>query len=125
MKQISLSKLKKHNKENDAWVKIDDKVYDISKFHLIHPGGSKILLKLAGTDISNQFYSMHSKDILNKHASDLLIGVIKTKKKYKSFKSIMKQMMKSKTNQQEKNKIHREKIMANSGGGCFEKMEKI
>ena len=125
MKQISLSKLKKHNTENDAWVKIDDKVYDISEFHNNHPGGSKILLKLAGTDVTNQFYSMHSKEILETHGSKLLIGTIKKKKKYKSFKSIMKQMMKPKTNQQEKNQIYRDKLMSNLGGGCFEKMEKI
>lgn len=39
----------KHNAPEDAWIIIDNYVYDISKFAKIHPGGAQILLDYAGT----------------------------------------------------------------------------
>lgn len=31
-KEISLAEVKKHNKSEDLWVVIEDKVYDLTKF---------------------------------------------------------------------------------------------
>ncbi|KAJ1488970.1 cytochrome b5-like heme/steroid binding domain-containing protein, partial [Baffinella frigidus] len=36
--------IKKHDKENDAWVVKDGEVFDVSKFLKEHPGGSSIVL---------------------------------------------------------------------------------
>lgn len=38
-----------HNKENDCWIIVDDKVYDITDYINDHPGGDSIL-KNAGGD---------------------------------------------------------------------------
>lgn len=68
-----------HNKEGDAWIIITGQVYDISKFAAMHPGGEKLLLKHAGTDVTELFYSYHRHEILEKY-SRLAIGRLEGKK---------------------------------------------
>lgn len=41
---ISHEELAKHNKPEDAWIAVDGKVYDVTKYSPIHPGGKKINL---------------------------------------------------------------------------------
>jgi len=41
-----------HDKINDCWIIIDNKVLDITKFIKNHPGGSKIILDVAGKDVT-------------------------------------------------------------------------
>jgi len=47
-KKYSMEEVKKHNKYSDLWVVIHGKVYDITKFVEEHPGGSEVLLDVAG-----------------------------------------------------------------------------
>lgn len=48
MKQFSAEEVAKHNKAGDCWIIIESKVFDVSKFLSEHPGGSKVVLKVAG-----------------------------------------------------------------------------
>nr|UTK45974.1 b5-E [Tripterygium wilfordii] len=44
-----------HNKRNDCWITIKDKVYDITSYVEEHPGGDAILTH-AGDDSTEGFY---------------------------------------------------------------------
>jgi alkylation response protein AidB-like acyl-CoA dehydrogenase len=55
---------------------VDDGVYDMTSFLDSHPGGKKIVLKVAGQDASKQFWKYHNKAILNKYKPKLQVGTI-------------------------------------------------
>ena len=44
-----------HNKADDAWMIINNVVYDITEYAKIHPGGKQILIDVAGTDGTQLF----------------------------------------------------------------------
>ena len=50
----TLSDISKHATENDCWMSIKNKVYDVTKFIPNHPGG-KMILKGCGTDATVLF----------------------------------------------------------------------
>ncbi len=55
--------IRKHDKENDAWVVMDGEVFDVSKFLSEHPGGSSIVMPSLGTDIQevdNNWHVLHT-----------------------------------------------------------------
>ncbi|KAF9898280.1 hypothetical protein BX616_004253 [Lobosporangium transversale] len=72
---FSVSQVAAHNSENDCWVIIHDKVYDVTAFLNEHPGGKKIILKNAGTDATKQFDAFHNPNVLKNYGA-LCIGVI-------------------------------------------------
>ncbi|KAF9296345.1 hypothetical protein BGZ74_010381, partial [Mortierella antarctica] len=72
---FSVSQVAGHNSENDCWVIIHDKVYDVSSFLNDHPGGKKIVLKNAGTDATKQFDAFHNAGVLEKYGA-LCIGSV-------------------------------------------------
>eukprot|EP00455_Lapot_gusevi_P009201 TRINITY_DN1410_c0_g1_i3.p2 TRINITY_DN1410_c0_g1~~TRINITY_DN1410_c0_g1_i3.p2 ORF type:complete len:448 (+),score=165.22 TRINITY_DN1410_c0_g1_i3:110-1453(+) len=49
----------KHNSAESAWIYIENKVYDITKWLDEHPGGKDVLLLVAGRDCTNLFESYH------------------------------------------------------------------
>jgi cytochrome b involved in lipid metabolism len=86
-KTFTVEEIAKHNTAQDCWIIIEGKVYDMSKFlagksfyfkllifHLEHPGGSKVVLKVAGKDATKEFKSLHNNEVLKKYAPDLYIG---------------------------------------------------
>lgn len=60
--QPSLSDIATHNTAKDFWTVIHGKVYDMSGFVPLHPGGSLILLA-AGTDCTVMFDHYHLSDL--------------------------------------------------------------
>ncbi|KAJ7475776.1 acyl-CoA dehydrogenase [Mycena latifolia] len=78
-KQFTPEEVSKHNKEGDLWVIIDSKVFDLSKFAAMHPGGLSVLLdeEVAGQDATESFFGLHRHEVLLKpQYSRLQIGVI-------------------------------------------------
>ncbi|KAG6918632.1 hypothetical protein DXG01_012751 [Tephrocybe rancida] len=78
-RQISREEVEKHNKDGDLWVIIDAKVYDISKFKNLHPGGASVLLdaEVAGQDATEAFYGLHRHEVLERpQYKRLQVGVI-------------------------------------------------
>ncbi|OSX60485.1 hypothetical protein POSPLADRAFT_1183028 [Postia placenta MAD-698-R-SB12] len=66
MKSLTFDEVSKHNKEGDVWIVIDSKVYNISKFANMHPGGTGILYaeSIAGKDATQAFFGLHRHEVL-------------------------------------------------------------
>ncbi|KAF8292381.1 acyl-CoA dehydrogenase NM domain-like protein [Clavulina sp. PMI_390] len=65
-KAFSLDEIVNHNKPGDLWVIIDSKVFDLSKFAGVHPGGASVLFdeEVAGKDATDVFFGLHRQEIL-------------------------------------------------------------
>lgn len=90
LKEYSRAEIAKHNKKDDCWLIIDDKVYDVTKFIADHPGG-EIILKNAGADSSEGFHRVEAHTRIGKEDNTysgaqvkmgaLLIGALKTEER--------------------------------------------
>ncbi|EYU32187.1 hypothetical protein ABFS83_02G169300 [Erythranthe nasuta] len=58
-KYITSDELKKHTDPDDLWISIQGKVYDVTEWKKIHPGGDILLLNLAGQDVTDAFIAFH------------------------------------------------------------------
>ncbi|KAL0426065.1 UNVERIFIED_CONTAM: Delta(8)-fatty-acid desaturase [Sesamum radiatum] len=58
-KYITSDELKKHNKSDDLWISIQGKVYNVTDWAKVHPGGDIPLLNLAGQDVTDAFIAFH------------------------------------------------------------------
>ncbi|KAM9998133.1 hypothetical protein ACTFIY_007767 [Dictyostelium cf. discoideum] len=67
LKLYTWNEVSKHNQKNDLWIIVDGKVYNITKWVPLHPGGEDILLLSAGRDATNLFESYHP--MTDKHYS--------------------------------------------------------
>ena len=77
MRKITMQEVERHNTPDDCWAVINGKVYDLSAFHKEHPGGSEIITKNAGKDVSNLFNSVHQKDTIQLLLSpEACVGVL-------------------------------------------------
>ncbi|EPS26388.1 hypothetical protein PDE_01324 [Penicillium oxalicum 114-2] len=56
-----------HNSKDSCWVIVHGKAYDVTEFLPEHPGGSKIILKYAGKDATEEFDPIHPPDTLDKY----------------------------------------------------------
>jgi cytochrome b involved in lipid metabolism len=79
-KRFTTADVAAHNKPDDLFIVVDEDVYDLTKFADEHPGGKKILTRVAGKDASKQFWKYHNEGILKKYKSKLQVGSLDTKK---------------------------------------------
>ncbi|KAF8650967.1 hypothetical protein AX16_005003 [Volvariella volvacea WC 439] len=85
LKQFSLEEVAQHNKEGDIWIVVDAKVYDLSRFADLHPGGANVLFaeSVAGKDATQVFFGLHRHEVLLKpQYARLQIGTIAGRKEY-------------------------------------------
>lgn len=59
-KLISMADVRKHNKEEDVWIVVNNKVYDCTEYLDLHPGGADSILINAGEDATEDFVAIHS-----------------------------------------------------------------
>ncbi|XP_044870315.1 acyl-CoA (8-3)-desaturase-like isoform X5 [Mauremys mutica] len=61
--------------QQEQWLVIDRKIYDIGQFYQRHPGGAQIISHYAGQDATDAFTAFHAnKALVRKYMSSLLIG---------------------------------------------------
>ncbi|KAM4064557.1 cytochrome b5-like heme/steroid binding domain-containing protein [Hirsutella rhossiliensis] len=82
-KVFATSDVASHNKPDDLYIIVDGDVYDLTKFQDDHPGGKKILQRVAGKDASKQFWKYHNEGILKKYQAKLQVGSLDSKPKPK------------------------------------------
>ncbi|ELU42074.1 cytochrome b2 [Rhizoctonia solani AG-1 IA] len=54
----------KHNTRDSCWIVVHGHVYDVTEFLDDHPGGSKIILKYAGKDATEEYDPIHPPDAI-------------------------------------------------------------
>ncbi|CAZ81920.1 unnamed protein product [Tuber melanosporum] len=81
-KTFTLADVSTHkDAENGLYIVIDEGVYDVTNFVDEHPGGAKILKRVAGKDASKQFWKYHNEGVLKKYSEKLRIGSVEEKAK--------------------------------------------
>ncbi|CAO3625232.1 unnamed protein product [Cunninghamella blakesleeana] len=75
MSQVyTLAQVNEHQSKGDLWLVVHNKVYDITKFVLEHPGGEEVLLDEAGKDATESFEDIGHSDEAREILEGYLIG---------------------------------------------------
>ena len=74
LKRVTLDELAKHNKEDDCWMAIYDKVYNVTPYVKFHPGGVEELMKGAGKNATSLFNDVHPWVNLQSMLEKCLVG---------------------------------------------------
>jgi len=81
-KSFSVADVASHNTPDAGlYIIVDENVYDVTGFVDEHPGGAKILKRVAGKDASKQFWKYHNESVLKKYSPKLKIGTVAEKAK--------------------------------------------
>ncbi|KAI0358306.1 hypothetical protein OH77DRAFT_1581746 [Trametes cingulata] len=78
LRTFSLEEIAKHNKMDDAWIILDNKVYDVTSVLSWHPGGPRSILVYAGkasVEPSTEYKNIHDNFAHGKR-DECLIGVL-------------------------------------------------
>lgn len=65
--KIHGNEVAKHSTNEDCWVVIHGRAYDVTDFKEEHPGGKAVILKWAGKDATETYEPIHAPDILDKY----------------------------------------------------------
>ncbi|KAM0210965.1 hypothetical protein ACHAQI_005696 [Fusarium lateritium] len=75
--EFSLTDVKSHNTEEDCYIAINGKVYNVTSFLDEHPGGAELLLEVAGEDATEAFKDAGHSDEAHEILPELEIGTLK------------------------------------------------
>jgi len=62
--KLTMNDVEQHNTEEDCWIAIHGKVYDLTEFVEEHPAGPESIIELAGKDGTAEFEAVHGVNIL-------------------------------------------------------------
>ena len=72
--KFTMAEVEKHASDDDTWIVIDGKVYDVTKFMDSHPGGPELITDNAGMDATDEFEDVGHSLGARKQLQDYLIG---------------------------------------------------
>ena len=75
-KEYTLEEVSKHNTKSDAWIVIEGKVANITKWIPKHPGGD-IIMKGVGKDATHLFKAIGHDEYAKKMLNKYQIGILK------------------------------------------------
>ena len=73
--KFTMDEVSKHNKKNDAWLVINNKVYDVTNWIPHHPGGI-VIMKGIGKDATNLFNKIGHDLYAKNKLKEFEIGVL-------------------------------------------------
>jgi cytochrome b involved in lipid metabolism len=59
VKSYTLAEVSVHNTQNSCWTTIAGKVYDLTNFISMHPGGEGNIMRICGVDGTSLFEGQH------------------------------------------------------------------
>ena len=73
---VSLDEVSEHSSQEDGWMVLYDRVYDVTAFLREHPGGEDVMIEYLGYDATFAFRGVgHSDDALEM-LEEFLIGIL-------------------------------------------------
>jgi len=72
LREVTLDELNQHDAEDDCWVAIHGKVYDLTEFAEEHPAGAASIVDLAGMDGTEAFSAVHNEQMLNDFDDEII-----------------------------------------------------
>jgi len=73
---FTMAEVSKHNKRDDCWIVLDDRVYDITSFVDRHPGGVGPIVNMAGKDATDVFANYHAARVYKNMLPQYLVGEV-------------------------------------------------
>mmetsp|Transcript_45262 Transcript_45262/g.105007 ORF Transcript_45262/g.105007 Transcript_45262/m.105007 type:complete len:1006 (+) Transcript_45262:88-3105(+) len=64
---LSMDEVKKHNTKADAWVVVNGRAYDVTKWIDVHPGGAQAIIATIGDDASEEWNMIHKPGTIEKY----------------------------------------------------------
>merc|ERR1711907_59826 len=61
--KISFEEIRKHSTKEYFWLLIDGKVYDVTPFLDLHPGGGQLIMDAAAQDATSKFELTHAEGL--------------------------------------------------------------
>jgi len=64
---LTMDEVKKHNTKADAWVVVNGRAYDVTKWIDVHPGGAQAITATIGDDASEEWNMIHKPGTIEKY----------------------------------------------------------
>jgi len=93
---FTMKEVSEKNSREACWIIIDGRVYDITKFITLHPGGQHVLIQMAGKDCTDAFASVHQARIYKNMLPAYLIGTVTDVPVYKhlqDFRALRQELL--------------------------------
>ncbi|KAJ9465776.1 Cytochrome b5 [Diplonema papillatum] len=76
LRRVTRQELEAHSSREDAWTLIHKRVYNVTDFLLVHPGGADVLCQYAGVDATEEWELVgHNSKKVAHTMRELLVGV--------------------------------------------------